>query len=71
MPSEQWKDKGFVGDWSELKLYCLYSSRVAFSRLRSVYNPIRKTVAAMLDLVFKKADGLVEVMKVCAKSPRC
>lgn len=63
MPSEQWKDKGFVGDWSELKLYCLYSSRVAFSRLCVVFIiPFKKTVTAMLDLGFKKVDGLVEMI---------
>lgn len=65
MPSEQWKDKGFVGDWSELKLYCLYSSRVAFSRLCVVFIiPLKKNppVAAVLDLVLKKVDGSVEVI---------
>lgn len=71
MPSEQWKDEGFVGDWSELKLYCLYSRRVAFSRLCVAFVSCSKPVAAMLDLVFKEVDGLVEMMKVCAfESPR-
>lgn len=41
MPSEQWKDEGFGGDWSELKLYCFYSSCVAFSKLlHGVCSPI-------------------------------
>jgi len=59
MPSEQWKDEGFVGDWSELKLYCLYSRCVASSRLCVVFVSCPKPVAAVPDLVFKDVDGLI------------
>lgn len=56
MPSEQWKDEGFVGDWSELKLYCFYCGRVAFSKLlRGVCDPL--PTQALLGGVLQEAAG--------------